>query len=147
MRAGGSPARAALVLSLLLYSPGSHGGHIKWPPARAELATNLIPGPPGPGIRRARRGNVTCHRFILVGFIWENAALHGIRILLQYADQRCFRKCGEKSQTSEQTGFLTTKPQFSRGSNYQCAHGLGVFHRTSENQTNSVQPNRPFSTK
>ena len=57
MRAGGSPARAALVLSLLLYSPGSHGGHIKWPPARAELATNLTPVPPGPGIRpRAQEG-------------------------------------------------------------------------------------------
>ena len=60
MRAGGFPDRAALVLSLLLYSPGSHGGHVKWPPARAELATNLIAGPPGPGIRRARWGNVTC---------------------------------------------------------------------------------------
>lgn len=59
MRLGGFPDRAARGLSLLLYSPGSHGGHIKWPPARAELATNLTPGPPGPEIRRARRGNVT----------------------------------------------------------------------------------------
>ena len=42
MREGGSPARAALGLSLLLYSPGSHGGHIKWPPARAELAIDQI---------------------------------------------------------------------------------------------------------
>ena len=41
MRLGGFPGRAAQGLSLLLYSPGSHGGHIKWPPARAELATNL----------------------------------------------------------------------------------------------------------
>lgn len=45
MRGGGSPARAACGLSLLLYSPGSHGGHIKWPPARAELATDQIPKP------------------------------------------------------------------------------------------------------
>lgn len=59
MRGGGFPARAAQGLSLLLYSPGSHGGHIKWPPARAELATNLTPAPPGPEIRRARRGNAT----------------------------------------------------------------------------------------
>ena len=69
--------------------------------------------------RAARAGDPTCSsgqrylpirdRFILVGFIWENAALHGIRILLQYADQRCFRKCGEKSQTSEQTGFFDDK--------------------------------------
>ena len=41
MRGGGFPGRAAQGLSLLLYSPGSHGGSIKWPPARAELATNL----------------------------------------------------------------------------------------------------------
>ena len=58
MREGGFLARAARGLSLLLYSPGSHGGHIKWPPARAELATNLTPVPPGPEIQRARRGNV-----------------------------------------------------------------------------------------
>lgn len=62
MRGGGFPVRAAQGLSLLLYSPGSHGGHIKWPPARAELATNLTPVPPGPGIRRARWGNVTCQK-------------------------------------------------------------------------------------
>ena len=62
MRVGGFPGRAAQGLSLLLYSPGSHGGHIKWPPARAELATNLTPVPPGPGIRRARRGNVPCRK-------------------------------------------------------------------------------------
>ena len=59
MRLGGFPDRAARGLSLLLYSPGSHGEHIKCSPARAELATNLAPAPPGPGIRRARRGNVT----------------------------------------------------------------------------------------
>ena len=57
MREGGFPARAARGLSLLLYSPGSHGGHIKWPPARAELATNLTPVPPGPENQRARRGD------------------------------------------------------------------------------------------
>ena len=79
MRVGGFPARAARGLSLLLYSPGSHGEHIKCSPARAELATNLAPAPPGPGIRRARRGNVPWQkrdRFILVGFIWGNVALH-----------------------------------------------------------------------
>ena len=35
----------ALVFGRLLYSPGSHGGHIKWPPARAELAIDQIPKP------------------------------------------------------------------------------------------------------
>lgn len=69
MRLGGSPDRAAQVLSLLLYSPGSHGGHIKWPPARAELATNLTPVPPGPGIRRARWGNVPFQ--IGTGLLWS----------------------------------------------------------------------------
>ena len=68
MRGGGFPARAARGLSLLLYSPGSRGGHIKWPPARAELATNLTPVPPVPGIRRARRGNVTCQKG--TGLFW-----------------------------------------------------------------------------
>ena len=53
MREGGFPVRAAQGLSLLLYSPGSHGGHIKWPPARAELATNLTPAlSPGSPPRR-----------------------------------------------------------------------------------------------
>ena len=69
MRVGGFPGRAAQGLSLLLYSPGSHGGHIKWPPARAELATNLTSVPPGPGIRRARRGNVPCQKG--TGLFWS----------------------------------------------------------------------------
>ena len=66
---GGFPGRAAQGLSLLLYSPGSHGGHIKWPPAHAELATNLTPVPPGPGIRRARWGNVPCQKG--TGLFWS----------------------------------------------------------------------------
>ena len=45
-------------LSLLLYSPAQDGKHIKCFPLRAELATNLNSGRPGPGIRRARWGNV-----------------------------------------------------------------------------------------
>ena len=32
-------------LSFLLYSPAHDGGHIKWPPVRAELAINLTPTP------------------------------------------------------------------------------------------------------
>ena len=69
VRVGGFPVRAARGLSLLLYSPGSHGGHIKWPPARAELATNLNSGRPGPGIRRARQGNATCQKG--TGLFWS----------------------------------------------------------------------------
>ena len=45
MRLGGSPDRAAQVLSLLLYSPAQDGKHIKCFPLRAELAMNL-PAPP-----------------------------------------------------------------------------------------------------
>ncbi len=40
--APGMPA-AVTVFNLLLYSPAHDGGHIKWPPVRAELATNKIP--------------------------------------------------------------------------------------------------------
>ena len=69
MRLGGVPDRAAQGLSLLLYSPGSHGEHIKCSPARAELATNLTPALPGPGIRRARRGNVTFQKG--TGLFWS----------------------------------------------------------------------------
>ena len=68
MRGGGFPGREAQGLSLLLYSPGSHGEHIKCSPARAELATNLTPVSPGPGIRRARRGNVPCKKG--TGLFW-----------------------------------------------------------------------------
>ena len=80
MLVGGFPARAAGCLSLLLYSPAQDGKHIKCFPLRAELATNLNSRHPGPGIQRARGGKRYLpkrDRFILVGFIWENAALHG----------------------------------------------------------------------
>ena len=69
MRRGGFPARAARGLSLLLYSPAQDGKHIKCFPLRAELATNLKPGPPGPGIRRARQGNVTFQKG--TGLFWS----------------------------------------------------------------------------
>ena len=49
MRGGGFPDRAARGLSLLLYSPDSHGEHIKCSPARAELAIDLI-YIPSPGL-------------------------------------------------------------------------------------------------
>ncbi|WP_233509046.1 hypothetical protein, partial [Collinsella sp. OM08-14AT] len=51
----------------LLYSPAHDGGHIKWPPVRAELAINFISARP--------TGNLPKRdRFVLVGFIWEDAA-------------------------------------------------------------------------
>ncbi len=36
-------------LGFLLYSPAHDGGHIKWPPVRAELAINLSRCPRSPG--------------------------------------------------------------------------------------------------
>ena len=69
MRLGGFPDRAAQVLSLLLYSPAQDGKHIQRFPLRAELATNLSRRQPGPGIRRARRGNVTCQKG--TGLFWS----------------------------------------------------------------------------
>ena len=57
---------AVTVFNLLLYSL-SRRGHIKWPPVRAELAINFISARP--------TGNLPNRdRFILVGFIWEDAA-------------------------------------------------------------------------
>ena len=69
VRGGGFPARAARCLSLLLYSPAQDGKHIKCFPLRAELATNLNSGPPGPGIRHACRGNVPFQ--IGTGLFWS----------------------------------------------------------------------------
>ena len=109
MRGGGFPGRAAQGLSLLLYSPGSHGGHIKWPPARAELATNLTPVPPCPGIRRARRGDVPCKKG--TGLFWSvlsgETSRSGVFLLsLLYANRRCFRKYAVKNELAEHTGVL-----------------------------------------
>ena len=109
MRGGGFPGRAAQGLSLLLYSPGSHGGHIKWPPARAELATNLTPVPPGPEIQRARRGNVTCQKG--TGLFWsvlpgKTSRSSGDLLSLLYANRKHFRKYAANSVLTEHTGVL-----------------------------------------
>ena len=61
MRVGGFPGRAAQGLSLLLCSPGSHGGHIKWPPARAERESDVLVGATFP----AKKGQVYFGRFYL----------------------------------------------------------------------------------
>ena len=77
MRESGFPVRAAQGLSLLLYSPGSHGATLS---ASGSCGTRDKLNPCA-----ARPGNPTCSlgqrslpkrdRFILVGFIWGNAAL------------------------------------------------------------------------
>ena len=112
MRGGGFSDRAARCLSLLLYSPAQDGKHITCFPLRAELATNLNSGRPGLGIRRARRGNVTCQKG--TGLFWsvlsgETSPFTMICFLLQHVDQQRFRKCGEKSQTSKQTDIIDNK--------------------------------------
>ena len=60
----GAPGWAApgAEFNLLLYSPAHDGGHIKWPPVRAELAINFISA--------RTTGNLPKRdRFILIGFI------------------------------------------------------------------------------
>ena len=47
----GRVAPTGRALSLLLYGPAHDGGHIKWPPVRAELAINLSRRPRSPGAR------------------------------------------------------------------------------------------------
>ena len=115
MRVGGFPVRAAQGLSLLLYSPGSHGGHIKWPPARAELATNLTPVPPGPGIRRARRGNVPCQKG--TGLFWSVLSWetsHSSDDLLSsvaWKSAALSEVCGKFWTCRARRGFAITNPQ------------------------------------
>ena len=110
MRGCGFPDRAAQGLSLLLYSPGSHGGHIKWPPARAELATNLTPVPPGPGIQRARRGNIPCQKRGQVNFgrfyLGKRRTPALVRTHLLPVDRRRFRKYAANFGLAERTGVL-----------------------------------------
>ena len=118
MRWGGFPGRAAQGLSLLLYSPGSHGGHIKWPPARAELATNLNSGRPGPGIRRARRGNATCQKG--TGLFWSvlsGETSHSSDDLLSsvaWKSAAFSEVCGKFWTCRAHRGFATTNPQVDR---------------------------------
>ena len=122
MRGGGSPGRAAQGLSLLLYSPGSHGGHIKWPPARAELATNLTPVPPGPGIRRARRGNVTCQKG--TGLFWsvlsgETSRSNGDLLSpVAWKSAALSEVCGKFWTRRAHRGFAIINPQVERLSIY-----------------------------
>lgn len=122
MRLGGSPDRAAQVLSLLLYSPGSHGGHIKWPPARAELATNLTPVPPGPGIRRARWGNVPFQ--IGTGLLWSvlsGETSHSSVDLLSsvaWKSAASSEVCGKFWTRRAHRGFAIINPQVERLSIY-----------------------------
>ena len=118
MRGGGFPGRAAQGLSLLLYSPGSHGEHIKCSPARAELATNLTPVPPGPGIRRARRGNVTCQKG--TGLFWSVLSGKTPRSsgnLLSSVSWRSMafsEVCGKFWTCRAHRGFAITNPQVER---------------------------------
>ena len=118
MRGGGFPGRAAQGLSLLLYSPGSHGGHIKWPPARAELATNLTPAPPGPGIRRARRGNVTCQKgtgLVWSVLSWETSRSSGkLPSPVSWRSTAFSEVCGKFWTCRAHRGFAITNPQVER---------------------------------
>ena len=118
MRGGGFPDRAAQGLSLLLYSPGSHGEHIKCSPARAELATNLTPVPPGPGIRRARWGNVPWKKG--TGLFWsvlsgETSRSSGdLFSPVSWKSAALSEVCGKFWTCRAHRGFAITNPQVER---------------------------------
>ena len=154
MRGGGFPGRAAQGLSLLLYSPGSHGGHIKWPPARAELATNLTPVPPGPGIRRARRGNVTCQKG--TGLFWsvlsgETSRSNGDLLSpVTWKSAALSEVCGKFWTRRAHRGFAIINPQVERlsicgvvGPSRFCRI-LPKFRRISLKITVHIRQNRPL---
>ena len=154
MRGGGFPGRSAQGLSLLLYSPGSHGGHIKWPPARAELATNLTPAPPGPGIRRARRGNVTCQKG--TGLFWSVLSGETPRSSGKLPSPVSWRStafsevCGKFWTCRAHRGFAITNPQVERlGISGVAGHSgicriLPKIRRISLNSTAYLTQNRPL---
>ena len=118
MRLGGFPDRAAQVLSLLLYSPAQDGKHIKCFPLRAELATNLKPGPPGPGIRRACWGNVPCQKG--TGLFWsvlsgETSRSSGNLLSFDAWKSAAFSEvCGKFWTYRARRGFTITNPQVER---------------------------------
>ena len=118
MRGGGFPDRAAGGLSLLLYSPGSHGEHIKCSPARAELATNLNRRHPGPGIQRARGGNVTCQKG--TGLFWsvlsEETSRSSGNLLssVSWRSMAFSEVCGKFWTCRAHRGFAITNPQVER---------------------------------
>ena len=118
MRGGGFPDRAAGGLSLLLYSPGSHGEHIKCSPARAELATNLNRRHPGPGIQRARRGNVPWQKG--TGLFWsvlsgETSRSSGEPLSSVAWKSAAFSEvCGKFCTYRAHRGFAITNPQVER---------------------------------
>ena len=154
MRGGGFPDRAARGLSLLLYSPGSHGGHIKWPPARAELATNLTPAPPGPGIRRARRGNATCQNG--TGLFWsvlstETSRSSGDPPSSVIGKSAALSEvCGKFWTCRAHRGFAIINPQVDRLSicgvvdPSRFCHILPKFRRISLKITVHITQNRPL---
>ena len=107
MRGGGFPARAAGGLSLLLYSPAQDGKHIKCFPLRAELATNLSPGPPGRksdvlvgATLPAKKGQVYFGRF----YLGKRHVPAVICSHLSHEDRRCFRKYAANFRLAERTG-------------------------------------------
>ncbi len=154
MRRGRSPDRAAQVLSLLLYSPAQDGKHIKCFPLRAELATNLKPGPPGPGIRRARRGNVTCQKG--TGLFWSVLSGETSRSSddplssVAWKSAAFSEVCGKFWTCRAHRGFATTNPQVERLSIYgvvdpsRFCRILQKCRRISRGATAHLTPNRPL---
>ena len=151
---GGFPERAARGLSLLLYSPGLHGEHIKCSPARAELATNLNRRPPGPEIRHARRGNATCQK--VAGLFWsvlsgETSRSSGDPFSsVAWKSAASSEVCGKFCTYRAHRGFAIANPQVERLSIYgvvdpsRFCRILPKFRRISLALTAHVTPNRPL---
>ena len=147
---GGFPVRPARCLSLLLYSPGSHGGHIKWPPARAELATNLNSGPAGLGIRCARRGNVPFQKGTgLFGWFYlgKCRAPALVRSPCCMQIKGVFGSMRQILNLLGTQGFCDDKPAGRALEHMRCGRPIKILPHTSEIQTNIAQKNRPFTAK
>jgi len=154
VRLGGFPDRAAQVLSLLLYSPAQDGKHIKCFPLRAELATNLKPGPPGPGIRRARWGNVPFQ--IGTGLLWSvlsGETSHSSVDLLSsvaWKSAALSEVCGKFWTCRARRGFAIINPQAERLSicgvvdPSRFCRILPKFRRISLKITVHITQNRPL---
>ena len=150
MRGGGFPVRAARCLSLLLYSPAQDGKHIKCFPLRAELATDLNSGPPGPGIRRARRGNVPYQKG--TGLFWsvlsgETSRSSGDPTSLTLQIDGVFGSMRQIMNLPSTQGFCDNKPAGRTLEHIRCGRPIKILPHTSEMQANIVRSNRPFTAK
>ena len=150
MRGGGFPGRETQGLSLLLYSPGSHGEHIKCSPARAELATNLTPGRPAResnvlvgATLPAKKGQVNFGRF----YLGKRRAPAPVRSHLSHENRRRFGSMRQIMNLPSTRAFRDNKPAGKALEHMRCGRPIKILPHTSAIQTNIAQNNRPFNAK